>query len=221
MLKVTDRDLDWLEEEFPNLYYEPNVQKIMGELDFWAAYDNASGKMTIGTNAKTAAYFLRDVFEIEICLGTLDENGWPKVYEVGRRHQKIAQKWNIALIDLHFYSDSSCCLGINLGVSRGFPLKAFFHERVIPFFYRLSYVDKFGIATSQRDLWPEYPHGDAGLMEYVMEISNIARSDPDRNDPCPCGSGKKYKKCHLDQVQHFKRLQNQTTPNPQLTRSIE
>lgn len=21
-----------------------------------------------------------------------------------------------------------------------------------------------------------------------------------RNDPCPCGSGKKFKKCHIDQV---------------------
>ena len=20
---------------------------------------------------------------------------------------------------------------------------------------------------------------------------------PERNDPCPCGSGKKYKKCHM------------------------
>jgi hypothetical protein len=24
---------------------------------------------------------------------------------------------------------------------------------------------------------------------------------PGRNDPCPCGSGKKYKKCCLDKVQ--------------------
>ena len=214
MLKVTDRDLDWLEEEFPNLYYEPNVQTIVGELDFCAAYDKTSGKMVIGTSAKTTAYFLRDVFEIEIYLDILDENGWPKVYEVGGRHQKIVQKRNIALINLHFYSDSSCCLGINRAVSRGFQIKAFLHERVIPFFYRLSYVDKFGIDASGRDLWPEYSHGDAGLMEYVMEISNIARSNPNRNDPCPCGSGKKYKKCHLDRVQHFKQLQNQTTPNP-------
>jgi hypothetical protein len=26
-----------------------------------------------------------------------------------------------------------------------------------------------------------------------------------RNDPCPCGSGKKYKACHWDKVQHKKR----------------
>jgi hypothetical protein len=24
----------------------------------------------------------------------------------------------------------------------------------------------------------------------------LNESEPDRNDPCPCGSGKKYKKCH-------------------------
>ncbi|MDA0330147.1 MAG: SEC-C metal-binding domain-containing protein [Gemmatimonadetes bacterium] len=23
-----------------------------------------------------------------------------------------------------------------------------------------------------------------------------AENEPGRNDPCPCGSGKKYKKCH-------------------------
>jgi len=25
-----------------------------------------------------------------------------------------------------------------------------------------------------------------------------------RNDPCPCGSGKKYKKCHMDEDQNLK-----------------
>jgi hypothetical protein len=30
----------------------------------------------------------------------------------------------------------------------------------------------------------------------------------DRNDPCPCGSGKKYKKCHMaqDEAEHLARL---------------
>ncbi len=25
-----------------------------------------------------------------------------------------------------------------------------------------------------------------------------------RNDPCPCGSGKKYKNCHMDKEEHKK-----------------
>lgn len=35
-----------------------------------------------------------------------------------------------------------------------------------------------------------------------------------RNDPCPCGSGKKYKKCHLNAV-------SKPRPNPNLNRSIK
>ena len=29
----------------------------------------------------------------------------------------------------------------------------------------------------------------------ISEIHKVKRPDPGRNDPCPCGSGKKYKKC--------------------------
>jgi hypothetical protein len=30
----------------------------------------------------------------------------------------------------------------------------------------------------------------------IMQISKQKTKEPGRNDPCPCGSGKKYKKCH-------------------------
>jgi uncharacterized protein YecA (UPF0149 family) len=31
-----------------------------------------------------------------------------------------------------------------------------------------------------------------------QKVETVRRSEPKvgRNDPCPCGSGKKYKKCH-------------------------
>ncbi|MGA8185373.1 MAG: SEC-C metal-binding domain-containing protein [Terriglobia bacterium] len=34
-------------------------------------------------------------------------------------------------------------------------------------------------------------------MEWIrtQEAEASARKQPGRNDPCPCGSGKKYKKC--------------------------
>ena len=32
-----------------------------------------------------------------------------------------------------------------------------------------------------------------------------------RNDPCPCGSGKKYKKCCYDKLEHQKKY---ASPNP-------
>lgn len=42
----------------------------------------------------------------------------------------------------------------------------------------------------------------AGRARNMSEIENAARNGPvdwssvGRNDPCPCGSGKKFKKCH-------------------------
>ena len=36
----------------------------------------------------------------------------------------------------------------------------------------------------------------------MVEPTGIERlKDTGRNDPCPCGSGKKYKKCHLSEDQ--------------------
>ena len=74
-------------------------------------------------------------------------------------------------------------------------------ELVIPFFYRLSYVDLHGLKKARRNLWGEYSHGDAGYEEYERELFNIAIQMPGINTPCPCGSGKKYKRCHLDEVE--------------------
>ena len=45
---------------------------------------------------------------------------------------------------------------------------------------------------------PDCAHDHYHLNEPVR---NPLR-DVGRNDPCPCGSGKKYKKCHGDSVQH-------------------
>jgi hypothetical protein len=39
---------------------------------------------------------------------------------------------------------------------------------------------------------------DLGYVPMVEEPQTVVRTEPKvgRNDPCPCGSGKKYKKCH-------------------------
>jgi tetratricopeptide (TPR) repeat protein len=37
---------------------------------------------------------------------------------------------------------------------------------------------------------------EPGVISLVPPVKRA--SQPGRNDPCPCGSGKKYKKCHLD-----------------------
>jgi len=37
--------------------------------------------------------------------------------------------------------------------------------------------------------------------------------DPGRNDPCPCGSGKKYKHCHMNAAAEFERLREHSQHN--------
>ena len=46
--------------------------------------------------------------------------------------------------------------------------------------------------------WPgeDRSHGEQGILEAIQ-----AKGYPGRNDPCPCGSGKKYKQCHLQKFQ--------------------
>ena len=91
-MKITDRDIRWLRLHFPNLYYDADFHKILGELDFCAMYDQGSGKVTIANLAEETDFLIQDVFEIEIYVDDLDMNGWPKVFEVGGRHHQIAKE---------------------------------------------------------------------------------------------------------------------------------
>ena len=200
-MKITDHDIRWLRLHFPNLYYDADSHKILGELDFCAVYDQESGKVTIANLAEETDFLIQDVFEIEIYLDDLDVNGWPKVFEIGGKYRRISKKCEVPIIDLHIYPhNSACCLGLKYRDSQRLCIEDFLHELVIPFFYRLSYTDKFGIDRSRKDLWGEYSHGDKGVIEHFLEIMNIARYNPGRNDLCPCESGRKYKKCHLGEV---------------------
>ena len=212
-MKLTDSDIEWLESFFPSLLYEPEAQKIAGELSFCACYDKITNKIKIELSGpddviRKSDSFLCDVFEIEILLDSesVGSNGWPKVHEVGGRRKFIAKKCGVRVIDLHFFFDSDiCCLGIRYSCERNLTIECFLYNLVIPFFYRLSYTDRFGIEASREDLWGEYSHGDEGFKEHKKEMLRLARRSLGRNKPCPCGSGVKYKKCCLDEVQVTKK----------------
>ena len=213
-MKLTANEIEWLESHLPGLQYESSSSKIVGELDIRTAYNRESGELRIGDHAREMARFIYDVFEIEIHLANLDENGWPKVYEVGGRYHQIAKKCNVEVRDLHINpDDSTCCLSLKYGGNRNFHIKELLPELVIPFFYQLSYTEKFGIDATCKDLWGEYSHGEKGRAEYEAEMLNLAKHQPNRNDLCPCGSDKKYKKCHMDQVEAVKRRVRGRTPD--------
>lgn len=41
-----------------------------------------------------------------------------------------------------------------------------------------------------------YRHPSMARIDFVQEANRMNRASVGRNDPCPCGSGKKFKKCH-------------------------
>jgi preprotein translocase subunit SecA len=59
-------------------------------------------------------------------------------------------------------------------------------------------TDSYGVAENLADLVPADSDGQAEAQaEGEAAVKTIVREAPKvgRNDPCPCGSGKKYKKC--------------------------
>ena len=205
-LSLRQADPEWLSASFPDLRYDREAGVIVGELELRAAYDREKGKLRIGSDDATASMnsYLCDSFSIRIELDALDQNGWPTVYEIGGRHTRIADRDNIETIDLHFYPDGACCLGLQLLADRRTTLKEFMDELVVPFFYRLSYTDVHSLEAARQDLWDDYSHGDQGLREYLSDVADIARHRLGRNDLCACGSGRKYKRCHLGEVERLK-----------------
>ena len=206
-MRLGASDLEWLALFCPGLLYDAAVHEIAGDVAFCAAYDSSLERLRIGDDSthRQLGSFLCDSFSLRIDLAALHNNGWPRVYEVGGRHAEISSKHNVKPIDLHFYPDGSCCLGIRFSLERHLTIERFMDELVVPFFYRLSYVEKHGLLAARRDLWGEYPHGEDGIKEYMSEILSLATKEPGRNGLCPCGSGRKYKRCHLDEVASLKR----------------
>lgn len=49
---------------------------------------------------------------------------------------------------------------------------------------------------------PDELEHDPFLQEIGQFAANRPKATASRNDPCPCGSGKKYKKCHLGNERH-------------------
>ena len=209
-LILRQTDLDSLSASFPNLRYDSAVGVIEGELELHAAYDRGQQKLSIGSDDETSRMetYLSDSFSIRIETDAIDHNGWPTVCEVGGRHALIADRENIEVIDLHFYPSGACCLALQLFTSRRMTLVEFMDELVVPFFYRLSYTDSYGLKSARQYLWGEYSHGDQGLREYLSDIDRIAKHGLGRNELCVCGSGRKYKRCHLGEVDRFKQVRS-------------
>ena len=210
-LVPTAHDVRWLQRSYPALEYCPRKQRVIGELDFRARYDRETRRLHMDDLVSTdrvrdAGRWIHDVFEIEVRLDSESTLGsrWPKVFEVGGRISTIASRLGIPVMDLHCYKDGSLCLGLRLSPGRQQSLRSFVTHLVIPFLYRVAYIDRFGSEAARRDLWGEYSHGGQGINECEAEVAQLLRVECGRNDKCPCGSGAKFKKCCLDEVREYR-----------------
>lgn len=195
---VEASDLDWLRDAFPGLSYDPSAREVNGDLDFCASYDSAGGLRIEGAAPDAGVPPERricDAFSVRIELDTVADSAidWPAVYESGGRCAAIAKALGIRELDLHVNSDGSCCLGIQIDPGPH-SLERFVDGLVVPFFYRVAYAERFGIARARQDLWGEYRHGADGLHDRLQDLSSTRVA---RNSPCPCGSGRKHKACCL------------------------
>lgn len=208
-IKPTDDDLKWLAAVYPSFHYDEKGERLAVELDIRACYEGGrvrSEGIRIDESIRQSKTFMQGVFEVEIRLSpAIGTNGWPSVYETGGRVESIARKWDVPKIDLHLFEDNAFCLGLNCAAPRRFFLRWFVRDLVVPFLYKLAYTERFGVDAAEKELWRDYPHGQAGHDEYAKRLEGFALRVAGRNGPCPCGSGKKAKKCCLDEIETWKR----------------
>ena len=166
-------DVQWLGKHQPRLAAGLNAPAVVGTLDISAYYDKEARKIVMDRYFPLGCQdvFISDHFGIDIRLKEKDHNGWPKVYEVGRRHQSIAVREGIPSVDLHFYGDGHACLGFDYPWDPPLTLSQFMTSLVEPFFFRLAYVDLYGVAAARADLWPEHSHGKAGIREHKKVVA--------------------------------------------------
>lgn len=127
----------------------------------------------------------------------------PEAFETGGRFERIPKR--------HIDPNGKCCLWLPprspWDPEDQDALRRFLDELAV-FFHRQLVFDVTGT-------WPgrEWDHGDNGYLEYLLEelggdpalLDALTRAVPlssgGRNAPCPCGSGRKYKRCHLNRVE--------------------
>ena len=175
-MRISEAGVRWLWENQPLLARGYNASKIEGILEVSAYYDSHSRQVVANRyhSPRSHETYIADQFAIEISLDALDSTGWPRVKEVGLRHQSIARRYGVPIDDLHFYRNGDACLGLAYPWDPLLTLENLVQGLVEPFFYRLSYVDLYGLTAARKDLWPEYSHGTEGRREHSEDVRRFA-----------------------------------------------
>ena len=139
-------------------------------------------------------------YSIEIKNGWMYPYRFPVAYEVGGDIPKG--------VDYHKYNNNSLCIDVEtseiLKCRRGLCVTDFIKQELIPHLANQLHKKETGEYIS------EYRHAEDGIRQYYQEYlgnkedsdwiisyNNFSRNKPNRNEQCYCGSGKKYKHCHL------------------------
>ena len=122
-------------------------------------------------------------------------------------------------IDWHISQEGACCIDIEhrlIAMSRkGIKINSFIREKVYPYFANQLYK-----LSEEKYAGKEYSHHLDGIIQYYIEDLNLispeiiihflerilSNSLIGRNKKCPCGSGKKIKDCHLDEIDTIKSI---------------
>ena len=63
----------------------------------------------------------------------------------------------------------------------------------------------FAITNAGRQTWVSFRMPSSERTDYVAELDRMTFAGVGRNQPCPCGSGKKFKACHQPKVAQARR----------------
>ena len=175
-MRISEADVRWLWQNQPLLARGYRASKIVGTLELSAHYEGHSRRVISNRYHSPQSHetYIADQFAIEIRLDVLDSNGWPRMREVGLRHQTIARRCGVPIEDLHFYPNGEACLGLTYPWDPTLTLENLVEELVEPFFYRLAYVDIYGLTAARNDLWPEYSHGTKGHREHSEDVRRFS-----------------------------------------------
>jgi hypothetical protein len=115
------------------------------------------------------------------------------------------------LADRHIIKDGQFCLWLP-------PCSAWDKDdpnRLLRFLDEVTVFLERQMTFEATGIWPggQYKHGPHGYEEFMLALLNgeeahfaslfpviQGKADPGRNELCPCGSQKKYKRCHSDAV---------------------
>lgn len=184
--------------EYPTLEYQTDEETGDLCLEGVFVYDPKSG--------------IRDEIQTRIVFPAFYPEQEPRAYDVASRFPPTLER--------HFYKDDyrdgRCCLWLppasKWNKHDPTPLLTFLDELVM-FFERQLIFDATGKWAG-----PAYAHGYDGYYQWVKQrlgadeqlfsaLSPVLSSSVKiaRNEPCPCQSGRKYKKCHLEDVDNIRR----------------